>query len=189
MIGRLVIDDFFDPVPLHRSILFWLGLFVLSFLLWSWADSRRHFTNWIHMPSSEHALSLGTAESALLFGSFTTLPAAKPSWFSIPPPPAYPTYQRIPLPASRPNPWFCSPRWDVSEQTSDRGGVIGLDGGSVSKRLFIRSPLRIVSLSLPYWLLITLYLPAWLGASAWRARRIAKHRTALLTPAQPQTDL
>jgi hypothetical protein len=176
-------------VPLHRSILFHLGLFVLSFLLWSWADSRRHFTNWIHMPSPEHALSLGSADSALLFGSFSSLPALKPSGFSIPPPPAYPTYRRVLLPPFPPKPWFCSPRRDVIEQKSNQAGIIGLDAGHASKPLYIRTPLRIVSLHLPYWLLIALYLPLWLGLSAWRAGRIAKHREALLTPAQPQSEL
>ena len=32
------------PKPLYRSLTFWLGIFVMAFIVWAWRDSLRAFT-------------------------------------------------------------------------------------------------------------------------------------------------
>jgi hypothetical protein len=52
--------------PWYRSCLFWLGLSVLGFFLWSWADSQR-FESWISKEAPGRTLVLRQAEGTVSF--------------------------------------------------------------------------------------------------------------------------
>lgn len=52
--------------PWYRSRLFWFGLPVLVFFLWSWADSRR-FESWISREERGRTLVFRQAEGAVSF--------------------------------------------------------------------------------------------------------------------------
>jgi phosphatidylglycerophosphate synthase len=52
--------------PWYRSRLFWLGLSVLVFFLWSWADSQR-FESWISKEGRGRILVLRQAEGTVSF--------------------------------------------------------------------------------------------------------------------------
>jgi hypothetical protein len=169
-------------VPLHRSILFWLGLFVLCFLLWAWAESRRHYTLWSFMPSRDHAVCLIHADSALSLKTASALDipssAAARDLTGI-----FPRSLHIPLKADQRKPWLRPLYW---RSTVELGEWLDLDSGPTF--FPATPPTESFFLRIPFWLIIALYIAAWLALSIWRARKIAKGLDHLQSSPHPDFE-
>jgi hypothetical protein len=154
------------PRPFYRSLLFYLGLPGLIFLLWAWADSMRYDS------SVQARVQIDTPGNMILLRQHLR---NCDSWIWIEwLEPADPDHTAI----TRKGKWFVretrpGTRWfhPISQLTS-----------SVSDQLTRRY------LFIPHWLLILAYLALWSIALYWRHRRL-KRASTLHSPAQPQTDL
>lgn len=165
--GRIVAVERF---PLHRSLIFWLGLPGLLFLLWAWVDSAFHVTVW----------SRG-------------LEVHGPTWIRI-----GPEGDSIRHACGRVEVHFhseemASPDHSVSvvylKPDFSRRGVGGrslywrpeLETEVVAMRSGFRMLHRTVTI--PHWVIIAGYLAGWYGLLMWRRR--AKRRTMQSLP-QPE---
>lgn len=160
--------------PLHRAIAFWLGLFVLSFLLWAWADSRYHRVFWFIPSPRGESVSIGHSNGAILFTKRVVIGAR--SGF-VPRLWDGPQLLRMKVPRNWEANWCVLPAWES----------IRVEHGEASRRPHISYygfPTRDTHLTIPHWLILTLYLPGWLLFSAWRARKIARRQHLLPTPPQ-----
>jgi hypothetical protein len=142
-------------VPLHRTLTFLLGLFPLVLLLWTWADSARNSTTWFHCTRPEQALMIGMAGSNFAIGTIDLRPDAE--------------HRRI------------------LTRTSGYGRIERYSLAHAKPRIFpsltgpdlsfqVHRDLTLSARRFPFWFLIALYLPLWLAASHWHARRIARRR-------------
>jgi hypothetical protein len=161
-------------MPLHRTITFHLGLFPIILLLWAWADSVTHSISGLQPTGDRNLVAFSSMNSRIDFFSVSlpvdrrTLVASGVSPFAN----MDGRLSRTEIPSGMDPPWFPAPRRVV--QTLHSGELA-----------FHHS--RVV---LPYWLIITCYLPLWLAASFWHARRKTKRLLqSLPSPALPQTDL
>jgi hypothetical protein len=188
----LVIDDFFDPVPFYRSILFWSGLFILAFLLWAWLESHRSASSYTRYdPVRDRTISLSLHSSALGAMIHTNYPV-----------PGHPDavvvrisalgYRRILTHPDNRTPLLPAPFWENRYHDPQRPDPRlkyhqPEPGTKVTMILFC--PTRTTTLRIPFWLILAAYLPLWTGLLYYRHRRIKKRRQQFLPPpAQPQTD-
>jgi hypothetical protein len=169
-------------VLFHRSILFWLGLFVLSFLVWAWADSRKNFTLWSYQPAPDRSLTIMHGGSSLNFSTVSILPTQQVvTLLSHPFGPS--GYSRVTPRGKVRAAWLRAPTWEVRLDPGSSGEVHSLGMGTASMPLYVTPPARNTWLRIPHWLIIALYLPLWLGLSAWRAWKIARRMEDLTAPA------
>lgn len=168
-------------MPLHRSILFWLGFFVLCFLLWAWAESRRHYNLWSFTPSRDYAVCFIHADSALSLKTVSILDVPS-SVVGRDLRGTFPRYLRIPLKADQRKSWFRPLFW---ESKVDLGGFQGPGGPSA---FYAQPPTESFFLRIPFWLVITLYSAAWLTLSIRRARKIAKRLDHFQSSSHPDFE-
>lgn len=150
-------------MPLHRSLVFWLGAFVLTFLLWIWGRSMHDGIIWDWRPGSRQEEWTFTLMDARL-----TVKRVKPeagydlrTYFAI-----YGTRSFWNVQTTEGAPWFSSPALEHSRKDT----FIPPDNwpGEISQ-LTVTEAWKVA-----WWVLVAAYLPPWLALSAWRARRIAK---------------
>jgi hypothetical protein len=155
----------------HRSLILWLGLTALAFLLWAWVDAHFHDstlgTNWRTGPTT-HRLWIGNCGGSVTF----VLESHRHEPSSTAPPPIDFERHLIGTPGLD---WFTGPQF----YTNDERDIPASD-------FYVGSAAHI-----PHWLLVFAYLFLWSLAFAWRHRRIKRHLTksSSPSPAQPQTDL
>ena len=136
-------------VPLHRSLVFWMGLCLLVFLAWAWNRS----TMWgdeIGFPVGGDWVVVMSYDAKLETTRYVDL-ATKTGrheldWFS---------RWRAGSGA-----WVGWPDFHRTVTDTPTGVLVSYTGQT------------------PWWFLIVCHLPIWLGWSAWRARRIARVRQA-----------
>lgn len=138
-----------QKVPLHRSLVFWMGLCLLAFLGWAW---NRSLTR-----GDEIGFAMG-GDWIVVMSYDAKLEAA--------------CYVDLAARTGRHGlDWYSGGRggsgtwggWpDVHRTVTDTptGVLVSYTGQT------------------PYWFLVACHLPIWLGSSVWRARRIARIRQA-----------
>lgn len=143
------------PRPLYRSLVFWLGLPGLLFLLWGWADSRLHSSSFVSdIEAKTNVGSLFSSETIWHQGSQLTIgwhDFSESGLVSLKRTDHKVTRQLLPTP-----PWFPRPALIRHE----------LDRSKVYMRFLV----------IPHWLIVGLYLVLWLLFLAWRHRRINRSR-------------
>jgi hypothetical protein len=162
---------------LRPTITFHLGLFPIVLLLWAWADSVSHSMEWKQIVNHHVINRVDSSGSALRYThTRATTGDIRDDLFAY----NFPTgpggrLLRIQTPPAYRETWFPRPVLITLDDPVD----IGLT-------------YRHSALFLPYWLLLASYLPLWLAASFFHARRKQKRHLASLpssSPAQPQSDL
>lgn len=175
-------------MPLHRSILFWLGLFVLSFLLWAWADSRQNYTHWCPRSSVTHSLSIIHSAAALhVSRSVVTSAPAGPEA----PPRILPLQRPLVRKSLRRSrqmdlPWFPAPLLESIHKPGGRPSFTSLGSGSASVPIYIVPDVQQTTLLIPHWVILLFYFPAWLALSYYYARRKKRSHPASLPPHPPR---
>ena len=161
--------------PFYRSLLFYLGLPGLLFLLWAWVDSNFHRT--------AHTSSV-VASSTTAFRSSTIMNhrgairiehrVIRGGGFSSTLSRSH--FDRVPF--QQHHAWF---PWPQRRQSK---GLLDHTPGVIT------AGITITEFTIPHWLLILPYLLLWSLAFYCRHRRIQRHLTKhpSLPPAQPQTD-
>ncbi|MCW1916998.1 hypothetical protein OJ996_25640 [Luteolibacter sp. GHJ8] len=131
---------------LRRPFAFWLPAFVLLFLCWAWADSRRNSSavSLGFMRGQEIECVIITAEdSSLVLGASQT--------HGLRPPKNRPVFagsHRHDLPPKSSTPWFPRPKTEILKEG------IGTSSG----------PIRTIyrNLHIPFWCIIPAYFAAWM---------------------------
>lgn len=145
------------PVPLHRTLSFYLGLFPLVILLWIWADSARNSTTWFRCQQPEQAFFIGSAGSNLGIGTLDLRPDA--------------AHRRI---LTHTSGYGRIERYPLADHK--RRIFPSLTGPSLA---FEANHNLIVNVRrIPFWVLAAAYLPLWLGVAAWQARVIRRRIAA-----------
>jgi hypothetical protein len=160
-------------VPLHRTITFHLGLLPLVLLLWAWADSVRNSTTWFRCQRPEQAFMVGMAGSNFAFGTLDLKPETEHRRI-LTLTPDYGRIERYRIPGTK------------------HGNRIFPSLTGPDRSFEVHHHLTLNARRLPFWFLIACYLPLWLAASFFHARRKQKRHLASLpssSPAQPQSDL
>lgn len=146
--------DFPPPKPFHRSRLFWLGLLVLVFFVWSWSESRR-FDSWVAVGVSKSAMVIlrqgegrvgievvrdkAAPFSAASFASARSDRKSDPFYeYGDPPAPWFP-------------PAFSHFAWELGNGHQEQESWVAA-----------------------WWAIIATYLTIWLGALVMRQRRKAR---------------
>ena len=178
-------------MPLHRSILFWLGLFVLSFLLWAWADSRQNYTQWYPRSTTLDSLGFGHAAGALHVSRASVVPPPAASGSHVTVLPLQKALVRLPLYRGRQIhvPWFAAPRWESGFKSGGGPSFMSLGRGTASVPLYMVPDVQQTTLILPHWVILLFYLPAWGFLSVWRALKIARRDEALANPELPGEEV
>jgi hypothetical protein len=151
---------------LHRSVVFWLGVFVLMFLGWLWADSRRTTTSLYKileledtraMPPLTDAMTYTSREASCINGvtlhdgklvlSYASATKLKP----------HVTMRRGPLTFMRIAP-------DYHWQVPALGGGMYYDGANLAT-------VRRYQVVVPMWGVVGLYLMGSGGVLWWRRRK------------------
>lgn len=158
------------PMPLHRSVIFWLGLFILSFLLWLWRDSTSHQTSYRGYPPGNESLYEFHSRDAMLVLSrkghhfagnrvdFRTYRLDLP-----------PGFKRSQTDSWKVRKWFSSKAFAFYQGDTEISGML-IPTELVEHRQW----------SISYGCLVLLYATIWLGLSCWRSRRWVKLRKTLL---------
>jgi hypothetical protein len=134
-------------VPVHRSLVFWMGLCVLAFLAWGWNRSLKRGDD-LGFPIGADWIMLRSYEGKVEATRYPILAAKaglhKLDWSTW----GYPNQG-------------ASAGWPNFRRTAANPatGLAGSDAGQS-----------------PYWFLVACHLPLWLGLTAWRTRRIAGMR-------------
>ena len=138
------------PRPLYRSLTFWSGILVVTFLCWGWRDSLRQETDasWgsVFVVNAQSYIGVGRSPSHPSFGYGRSGPSGSSG---LTPPP------------------FLA-----------RGGKEWADhtGRDLKSRLESSWSLDpgFWSLFIPHWLLVTCATLLWSGLLLWRARRMKR---------------
>ena len=152
------------PLPLHRSLVFWLGLFVLCFLIWAWVDSLFYATGWNRREHNKSVHSIRSSMSLLVFSHTTVaddrvvfgITGDYGTFYHVPAGAPIGKWNRLPGIESLSHPYVASAGYSYTHEVR-----------------------RIV---IPWWFIITCYLPPWLALAFWRAGRIARTRSLLPLP-------
>jgi hypothetical protein len=146
------------PKPLHRSITFWSGIFVMLFIVWAWWNSMKVVSrgNIARLSVSSYCGGMELADTGIRRGYYI-----QRYGLALPEPPAAfpaPFFVRGQGPAFAPWAWNALAK-DASyvDQASWRARIL---------------PLGSVTIFIPYWLLLLVAAAAWIGLLFWRARRI-----------------
>lgn len=152
--------------PWYRSVLFWLGIPGLLFLLWAWRSSnltghQLTLGSW-ELTSTQGKALAWSMRSDLQYDFWLDYRTAEvfTEWIAPNSPPR--AGRIVPLVAAYPIPpgqqcWFPAARWQAKEINRDA---------------------RYRLVSLPYWLLAGIYVGLWLGGVVWnqlRKSRLLKH--------------
>ncbi|WP_265594900.1 hypothetical protein [Haloferula sp. BvORR071] len=146
--------------------IFWIGLLPVVILLWAAADSMRNRTRGVfcYSPRRTYGLNLSNASLMIERRSFIEKPGTHSSSAPEPIPKTKPWGLWMRMPASPDNArlWRKGPEFETGD------GFYGTDW--IHRR---------VSLRIPLWLLFAGYLPLWVLATWWQARRKSRQlRTA-----------
>lgn len=155
------------PLSLRSSAFFYFGFFPIVILLWAWTDSVKNHTNWFHRLAGERSLGFILENSTLRAELVSIRPGD-----TGPPMSHLPFYGRsyrfgakMTDADGKPMPLFPPFLWHSSEEE--------------------RPPRFVVrTFTVPLWLILTSFLPLWLGVSYRRAHRKRRDFLANL-PALP----
>ncbi|MCW1916996.1 hypothetical protein OJ996_25630 [Luteolibacter sp. GHJ8] len=141
---------------LRRPFAFWLPAFVLLFLCWAWADSRRNSSaiscSYMRRDDDIKTIIITAEESSLVLGASQTQGLRIPKHH-----PVSVGRRRYELPPKSFTPWFPLPK------TMTQGEGIGTSGGPISSIY--------QTLHIPFWCLILAYIAGWLLLlHRWRKR-------------------
>lgn len=134
------------PKPLHRSLSFWSGILVMSFLVWAWNDSTRHLTA---MEGKLRGASiLLTNHRQSMNAGFIDRPRPSASW----------DFARLPATEGD------TPERDLSFEVVELDPNIHGKSGTLAR------------IAIPHWLLLLFVAVLWSGLLIWRARCIRRAR-------------
>ena len=140
--------------PFYRSLTFWSGTLVITFLCWAWWDSFRHDT-W----RTESHFAFSNVAGAVSLGCYQVDFSKSAGRRGI-------------SPNAAPRPVFA----DFSMIDSNTKLVLpssGLNSAEVLRLSLSRVPSGAFAfLNVPHWMLILFSLVPWLGLLAWRWRRV-----------------
>jgi hypothetical protein len=140
----------------HRSITFWSGLLVMSFVCWAWSDSvfwnsALNDRSW-YISSSRSGVSAYYTPPPASFGNFRqTRFKASPSNFR--------------------NPYLPSPSFARGAGLPQGPIEIADDGSTVGPPERLAWETSEWTLFVPYWLILLAIATVWLALLFWRARR------------------
>jgi hypothetical protein len=139
--------------------LFFIGLFPVVCLLWLWADSVGHQTSWAYCRDPQHrrVVSLGDSSIYLEHMTIQKREPGNDAGFKLNWTGERGDWSRDPADASKDLKLFPKPEANLFTPLTLGGG-----GGP---------DLHIYSLELPFWLLLSGWLPPWLLLAWWQARR------------------
>ena len=152
-------------LALHRSILFWSGLFIMASITWAWWDSYRNLT----------ALQGGELWTASHWGGWDFYKSpSRGSAFEF-------TRERLGRTAVE-EVTFPPPGFLRSSDFSEAEKAAIKDSGDFTLPEFLDfrmslDPRGAWTLFLPYWLLLLAFALLWLGLLVWRARRRKRRMT------------
>lgn len=146
------VDHIVRPPAFYRSVVFWLGLFVFSFLVWAWADSWKTMTMVYRPQLVEGAIMREACDEGLLFedGKFVLHRArveTRVPWLKV---------RREPLVYQREKGEFA---WWMARLNTG----VDRDDELVS--------IKCDRLEVPMWGIVAAYANLWAGALAWLRRR------------------
>ncbi|WP_035613736.1 hypothetical protein [Haloferula sp. BvORR071] len=155
----------------HLPPLFFLGFFPVVILLWAWADSMRHDSGWFRAVADKSSEGLQLRSSALVHLRFEIIPPLASS-FPIPhiiPTESWGDFSRLEV-----NPAYVGSRkpFPAPARTQE---VLPASLPEPSQMVLSRTVI-------PLWLILTAYLPVWLGLAYWQARRRHAKIQASLPP-------
>ncbi|RYD60524.1 MAG: hypothetical protein EOP83_19195 [Verrucomicrobiaceae bacterium] len=142
-----------SPDPLYRSLIFWAGVILITFLCWAWWDSFRRDTwrNESHLAFSNVAGAVSVGCYQVNFGKSSGRRAISPHAV---PRPAFAALSLI--------------------DSNSKAALPSSDYNSgETLRLYLsRSPSGAYAfLNVPHWILLLVCLVPWLALLAWRWRR------------------
>lgn len=143
------------PPGLHRSLIFWLGLFILGFLLWASFDSKGHLTSWKYGRDSAGIWEFANQPQCVVITRTSVINRPGEAYTYAPSPPAG-IFSRTPQPPDAGHPDYL--RLHRDSQDFDPPGS---------------AHLRFSMLFLPYWAIIITYLVFWSLALFWRWRKLS----------------
>lgn len=160
------------PKPIHRSVTFWCGIFVITFVCWLWRDSFSHLSGiWVRTAPSGTGMNISSRTSILTLEHNTSPSAVRGGKLH---------HYRTRMPVD--------PKWEVSIlplPAFERGGGFSIDSTGprppsfsdvrthldLQRRLMTIRPARDWSFMIPHWLILAGVALPWSGALLWRARR------------------
>lgn len=140
---------------LRRPFAFWLPAFILLFLCWAWADSRRNCSvvSCGFMRGDDITAILITAEDSCLILGVSQTHGLRPPKHR----PVFAGSHRYELPPKSDTPWFPRPKTETQRE--------GIQANGSAIRTIYRN------LHLPFWCLIPAYIAGWLLLlHRWRKR-------------------
>jgi hypothetical protein len=154
-----------NPRPLHRSITFWSGIFVMAFICWAWEDSMRYGAWW----------SAGNHRFGAEAGYVSLNRRIEPTVVTGLPKRSEHSYSDLMLLPTLPPPLFVRgggntefdpiPFGEEEEKLTYHQWIAGHQQG--------RPPEDWV-LMIPHWLLLLAVAVPWVALLLWRARRVRR---------------
>lgn len=150
-------------MPLHRSLIFWSGIFVMIFIGWLWRESERRVT------SIDSGLwAINQAQSAVMILRTGTVRTRSPAFH----------HDRIEQSFTIdffPAPLFMRSRGEAASYNQHRAQQ---RSGPTMRQSIIWNLTHTgegtVIFYLPHWLILLTFASAWAGVLVWRSRRIRR---------------
>lgn len=158
-----------NPKPLYRSVTFWLGLIVLSFLIWALADSMRYYSRgYATIRERVVCLSIGAGELGLITWSDPYVLGS--------------TFHRDRTSVGRLMPSTFWPRFGTSDDKFNRALSMPRRASPAHIESSPGYTRTVYHLNVPQAFPVALFSSLWLALLFWRARRI-KRAAQAITPA------
>jgi len=148
------------PRPLHRSVIFWSGIFVMLSITWLWRDSERHFTRldsglWLLDQNQSAVMLLRTGTVRTRSPGIHRNPGSRHFATELFPAPLAMRSRGVPVS-------YTDMRAQEQRHCTMREDLVWVwtHEGAGSVIFFI-----------PHWLILTAFALPWAGLLIWRSRR------------------
>ena len=150
-------------LALHRSITFWSGLFVMSFIVWAWRDSMTHLAaagwNSLHAGSYGSLVVVGSLGGGLPGGGDFQVNRETMNFAD----------RNMVAPVIARPAFATGGELDPARRDYTESVVLTVTDQLVREMMW--RPKGCWRLLLPYWLVLLLFASGWVGLLVWRARR------------------